>query len=70
MGTTMDIVLQAGNSAFIAHVGDGRIFLVRGGEILGDRHPRGPAAASGLEADDLSGRNVITRRWGSSQRAC
>lgn len=67
MGTTMDIVLQAGNSAFIAHVGDGRIFLVRGGEIhqlTQDHTLAAQQAASGLETDDLSGRNVITRALG------
>lgn len=67
MGTTMDIVLQTGNTAFIAHVGDGRIFLVRGGEIhqlTQDHTLAAQQAASGAEPDDLAGRNVITRALG------
>jgi serine/threonine protein phosphatase PrpC/CRP-like cAMP-binding protein len=33
MGTTLDAVLLLGRTAFIAHVGDGRVYLRRGGEI-------------------------------------
>ena len=33
MGTTIDVLLVVGSTAFIAHVGDGRIFLFRGREI-------------------------------------
>ena len=32
MGTTLDAVLVVGTHAFTAHVGDGRIYLVRGNE--------------------------------------
>ena len=32
MGTTLDAVLVIGSQAFTAHVGDGRIYLLRGGE--------------------------------------
>src|SRR5688572_13311492 len=31
MGTTLDVVMVAGNEAFIAHVGDSRTYLVREG---------------------------------------
>ncbi len=33
MGTTLDAVLLAGPEAFIAHVGDSRTFLLRGGKL-------------------------------------
>jgi protein phosphatase len=32
MGTTLDVVLLAGSEAFVAHVGDSRTYLVRGGK--------------------------------------
>jgi protein phosphatase len=33
MGTTLDVVLLAGGEAFVAHVGDSRTYLVRGGSV-------------------------------------
>jgi serine/threonine protein phosphatase PrpC len=33
MGTTMDVILVVGTTAFLAHVGDGRVYLVRDGGI-------------------------------------
>jgi len=33
MGTTLDAVLVIGTVAFLVHVGDGRVFLARGGEL-------------------------------------
>ena len=67
MGTTMDIVLQAGNTAFISHVGDGRIFLIRGGEIhqlTQDHTLAAQQVADGVPVADISGKNVITRALG------
>jgi len=34
MGTTLDVVLIAGDEAFVAHVGDGRTYLVRDGQSV------------------------------------
>ena len=67
MGTTMDIVLQSGNTAFIAHVGDGRIFLLRGGEIhqlTQDHTLAAQQAQDGVPLQEISGKNVITRALG------
>ena len=67
MGTTMDIVMQAGNTAFISHVGDGRIFLLRGGEIhqlTQDHTLAAQQAAEGVPVADITGKNVITRALG------
>jgi serine/threonine protein phosphatase PrpC len=33
MGTTLDVLLVIGRTAFVAHVGDGRIYLQRGREV-------------------------------------
>jgi len=67
MGTTMDLVLFAGAKAFIAHVGDGRVFLLRGGEIhklTEDHTVAAQEAASGVPVEQRSSRNVITRALG------
>ena len=67
MGTTMDIVLQAGNTAFIAHVGDGRVFLLRGGEIhqlTQDHTLAAQQIADGVATADITTKNVITRALG------
>ena len=67
MGTTMDILLQVGTTAFIAHVGDGRIYLIRGGEIhqlTQDHTLAAQQAEAGQPAGDMGGRNVITRALG------
>jgi serine/threonine protein phosphatase PrpC len=67
MGTTMDLVLFAGNKAFISHVGDGRVFLLRGGEVhqlTEDHTVAAQEAASGVPVEQRSSRNVITRALG------
>jgi serine/threonine protein phosphatase PrpC/CRP-like cAMP-binding protein len=67
MGTTMDIVLFVGSKAFVAHVGDGRVFLLRGGEIhklTEDHTVAAQEAASGVPPEQRSARNVITRALG------
>ncbi len=65
MGTTMDLLLQIGRTAFIGHVGDGRIFLVRGGEIhqLTQDHTLQNQRTSNSDMTG-PGRNVITRALG------
>jgi serine/threonine protein phosphatase PrpC/CRP-like cAMP-binding protein len=64
MGTTMDLLLQVGKTAFIAHVGDGRIYLLRGGEAhqLTKDHTLHDQALT--DSGDDTGRNVITRALG------
>jgi serine/threonine protein phosphatase PrpC len=67
MGTTMDVMMQVGKTAFIAHVGDGRILLVRGGEvhqITKDHTLAAQQAEAGHPTEELAGRNVITRALG------
>jgi len=67
MGTTMDLLLQSGRTAFIAHVGDGRIYLIREGEIhqlTQDHTLAAQQAQDGVPTAEVSGRNVITRALG------
>ncbi len=67
MGTTMDLLLHAGRTAFIAHVGDGRIYLIREGEIhqlTQDHTLAEQQAQEGVPSSEVSGRNVITRALG------
>ena len=67
MGTTMDLFLHSGSTAFIAHVGDGRIYLIRGGEIhqlTQDHTLAAQQAQDGVPSSEVSGRNVITRALG------
>ncbi len=72
MGTTMDALLIIGTTAFIAHVGDGRIFLVRGGEshqLTEDHSLVQQQLREGLitpeEAKKARFKNVITRALGA-----
>lgn len=71
IGTTMDVVLLVGATAFIAHVGDGRIFLFRGKEAhqLSEDHSLvQQQLREGLitpeEAKRARFRNVVTRALG------
>ncbi len=71
MGTTCSLILLTPNRAFIAHVGDSRIYLIRSGEVLqlSEDHSlvnelvkRGRLSLQ--EAESASQRNVITRAVG------
>lgn len=72
MGTTLDILLVIGSTAFIAHVGDGRIYLMRGGEahqltedhtLVNEQLKEGVITAE--EARRARNRSVITRALGA-----
>lgn len=72
MGTTMEAFLVVGTTAFIAHVGDSRIYLLRGGEIhqLTEDHSLvQQQLREGLitpeEAKKARFKNVITRALGA-----
>jgi len=72
MGTTMDALLIFGRSAFIAHVGDSRVYLVRAGQlhqITEDHSLINEQLKTGLiteeEAKEMNQyKNVITRGVG------
>lgn len=71
MGTTLDAVLVVDNQAFTAHVGDGRIYLVRNGEahqVTEDHSLVQQQVREGLLTPDQARRarnkNVITRALG------
>jgi serine/threonine protein phosphatase PrpC len=71
MSTTMSCVLLAGGFAFAAHVGDSRVYRVRGGQVLQiteDHTLINYKLKQGLitaeEAQTMSGKNVITRAVG------
>ncbi len=71
MGTTMDALLIVGTTAFIAHVGDGRIFLQRGREVhqISEDHSLvAEKVREGLltpeQARKVKFKNVITRALG------
>jgi PPM family protein phosphatase len=71
MGTTLDLVLAVGNTIFLAHVGDGRIYLVRGEEchqLTEDHSLVQQQLREGLLTPDEAKRarfkNVITRALG------
>jgi serine/threonine protein phosphatase PrpC/CRP-like cAMP-binding protein len=71
MGTTLDALLVVGGTAFIAHVGDGRIYLLRGSEVhqLTEDHSLvQQQLKEGLiteeQARTARNKNVITRALG------
>jgi serine/threonine protein phosphatase PrpC len=71
IGTTIDLVLVAGTTAFTAHVGDGRIYLLRGHEahqLTEDHTLVQQQLREGLltaeEARKAKFKNVITRALG------
>jgi serine/threonine protein phosphatase PrpC/CRP-like cAMP-binding protein len=72
MGTTLDAVLVVRNVAFTAHVGDGRIYIARGGEahpVTEDHSLVQEQIRAGVltreQARKARHRNVITRALGA-----
>lgn len=72
MGTTLDAILVVGTTAFLAHVGDGRVYLVRGNEghqLTEDHSLVQQQLKEGLitveEARKARFKNVITRALGA-----
>ncbi len=75
MGTTLSVLLVVGRSAFVAHVGDSRVYLIRKNEVhpLTEDHTLvQEQVRKGLltpeEAVDFPYKNVITRGVGLLQR--
>jgi serine/threonine protein phosphatase PrpC len=75
MGTTVSMVLIKNDSAFLGHVGDSRIYLVRQGAVhqlsedhslVNEMYKQGRIGTS--EAEQASYRNVITRAVGHTER--
>lgn len=71
MGTTMDAVLVVGSTAFLVHVGDGRVYLWRGGELhsLTEDHTLvqqqlNEGLIDEAQARSAKNKNVITRALG------
>ncbi len=75
MGTTLSMMLISGTSAFIAHVGDSRIYLIREGEVhqitvdhslINEQLKHG--AITKEEARKAKYKNVITRAVGIQEQ--
>jgi serine/threonine protein phosphatase PrpC len=71
MGTTMSVLVVAGAMGYIAHVGDSRIYMIRGGRVyqltedhtvVAEQLKRGLVTAE--EAKDAPYRSVLTRAVG------
>lgn len=72
MGTTMDVVVRAGDRAILGHVGDGRVYLVRGGQgyrLTKDHTIVAQQVEAGIltpkEAEESTLRGVLTRAVGT-----
>ncbi len=75
MGTTLSMMLFSGTGAFIAHVGDSRIYLIREGQVhqltvdhslINEQLKRGTITKE--EARKAKYKNVITRAVGIQER--
>ncbi|HEV3192437.1 MAG TPA: Stp1/IreP family PP2C-type Ser/Thr phosphatase [Polyangiaceae bacterium] len=75
MGTTLSALLAVGEQAFIAHVGDSRIYLLRGGQVeqvtedhtvLNELIKRGKLTRE--QIDKVQQKNAITRAVGVYER--
>jgi protein phosphatase len=71
MSTTMSCLLIGGRSCYAAHVGDSRVYRLRGAEVLQVtedhtliNYKLKQGMISAQEAASMSGRNVITRAVG------
>ena len=72
MGTTVVAMVQSGREAIVGHVGDSRLYLLRGGEFLrltSDHSWVNEQVKLGLMNDDAAQRhpmrNIVTRALGS-----
>ncbi|MEO1232063.1 MAG: protein phosphatase 2C domain-containing protein, partial [Myxococcota bacterium] len=74
MGTTLSMLLAAGNKAFMAHVGDSRIYLLRAGQVyqlsedhsyLWEQIKKGAITVEEAKSSPFS--NVITRAVGITE---
>jgi serine/threonine protein phosphatase PrpC len=72
MGATLDAIVRAGDRAFLAHVGDSRVILLRGGKVYRlteDHTVVDEQLRAGIitqaDADDSPFRGVLTRAIGT-----
>jgi serine/threonine protein phosphatase PrpC/CRP-like cAMP-binding protein len=75
MGTTMSVLLLSGSHGFVAHVGDSRIYLVRGGklhQVTEDHTVANELVRLGMitpdQLDAIPRKNAITRAVGVYER--
>jgi serine/threonine protein phosphatase PrpC/CRP-like cAMP-binding protein len=75
MGTTLSALLVLGSRGFVAHVGDSRIYLMRGGNVhqvtedhtvINELLKRGKLSREAIEK--IAGKNAITRAVGVYER--